>query len=322
VKLTCKSDESEYKHFGNEVKLSVVTTLYKSSPHVEEFVRQIFESAVSITNDLELIIVDDGSPDDSLDKAIKLKNEYGAIKIIQLSRNFGHHEAILTGLEHTNGDLVFLMDSDLEESPEDVTKFFHKMKEDTDADVIYGVQRQRNKGLADRLMGYMYYRLFNLLSDIQIPRNLTTTRLMSRAYVDALLAHGEADVLLSGLWARTGFTQVPLEVEKKYKGSSSYNLNKQLRLLVRSVTSFSAKPLVYIFYLGLSISLVAFMASLWFIYRKLFHHVGVGGWTSLFVSVWFIGGLLTLSIGVVGIYIERIFRQVKLRPRTIIKKIH
>lgn len=304
------------------MKLSIVTTLFNSAPYIEDFVRRIVESATRITDDIELVIVDDGSPDDALDKILKMKNQYGAVKVIQLSRNFGHHEAILTGLEHTDGDFVFLMDCDLEESPEDLTKYYYKLEEETDTDVIYGVQRQRNKGVADRLLAYMYYWVFNLLSDFEIPRNLTTTRLMSRTYVDALLTHGEADVLLSGLWARTGFKQIPLEVEKKYKGSSSYSLNKQLRLLVRSVTSFSAKPLVYIFYLGLSISLIAFMASLWFIYRKLFHHVGVGGWTSLFVSVWFIGGLLTLSIGVVGIYIERIFRQVKLRPRTIIKKIY
>jgi putative glycosyltransferase len=213
------------------------------------------------------------------------------------------------------------MDCDLEEAPEDLARFVATMNENPEVDVVYGVQRQRSKGAIDKLLGRAYYKAFNLLSAIEIPRNLTTTRLMSRVFVDALLEHEEVDVLLSGLWANTGFRQVPLEVEKKFKGTTSYDLRRQLRILVRSITSFSAKPLVYIFYLGLTISFIAFLAIVWITYQKLFAHVGLGGWTSLFVSIWFIGGLLMLSVGVVGIYVERIFRQVKQRPRTIIKKI-
>lgn len=303
------------------MKLSVVSTLYKSSAFIEEFIARTVATAKSLTSDLELVIVDDGSPDDSLKKVLKLKSSYPTMKVIQLSRNFGHHEAILTGLHYAQGDLIFLMDCDLEEAPEDLTRFVAAMKEDPEIDVVYGVQRQRSKGFLDKLLGRAYYKVFNLLSAMEIPRNLTTTRLMSRSFVDALLEHEEVDVLLSGLWANTGFRQVPLEVEKKFKGTTSYDLSRQLKILVRSITSFSGKPLVYIFYLGLIISLIAFVAIVWITYEKLFAHVGLSGWTSLFVSIWFIGGLLMLSVGVVGIYVERIFRQVKQRPRTIVKKI-
>lgn len=303
------------------MKLSVVSTLYNSSAFIEEFIARSAASAASLTSEVEFVIVDDGSPDDSLKKVLKLRSSFPTMKIIQLSRNFGHHEAIMTGLSHAQGNLIFLMDCDLEEAPEDLARFVAKMNEDRDIDVVYGVQRQRSKGFLDKLLGWIYYRTFNLLSALEIPQNLTTTRLMSRGFVDALLEHQEVDVLLSGLWANTGFKQVPLEVEKRFKGSTSYDLRRQLRILVRSITSFSAKPLVYIFYLGFSISLIAFLAIMWFTYEWLFGHVGVGGWTSLFVSIWFIGGLLMLSVGVVGIYVERIFRQVKQRPRTIIKNI-
>jgi putative glycosyltransferase len=303
------------------MKLSIVSTLYKSSPFIEEFIARSAAAAALVTSDLELVIVDDGSPDDSLKKALELKPLHPKMKIIQLSRNFGHHEAILTGLRHAQGDLIFLIDCDLEEAPEDLARFVETMEKDPEVDVVYGVQRQRSKGVLDRLLGRAYYRVFNLLSDIEIPRNLTTMRLMSRRFVDALLEHDEVDVVLSGLWASTGFRQIPLEVEKKFKGTTSYDLRRQLRMLVRSVTSFSAKPLVYIFSLGLTISFIAFLAIVWITYQKLFAHVGLGGWTSLFVSIWFIGGLLMLSVGVVGIYVERIFRQVKQRPRTIVKKI-
>lgn len=304
------------------MKLSIVTTLYKSSSHIEEFITRILACAAKAANDVELVIVDDGSPDNSLAKVLKLKEHRTNIKAIQLSRNFGHHEAILTGLAQADGDLVFLIDCDLEESPEDLTRFLAEMKSRVDVDVVYGVQKQRGKGFADRILGHVYYGLFNFFSEIKIPRNLTTTRLMSRDYVRGLLQHEEADVVLSGLWANTGFHQVPLEVEKRFKGTSTYDLKRQIALMVSSVTSFSSKPLVYIFYLGVIISIVACAAILWILYRKIFHQIGVGGWASLIASIWFIGGLLMLSVGVVGIYMERIFRQVKQRPRTIIKKVY
>lgn len=304
------------------MKLSIVTTLYKSAPYIEEFVSRAMTTAEALAEEVELIVVDDGSPDDALNKVVKQKEQFGNLKVIQLSRNFGHHEAILTGLKYADGDYVFLMDCDLEENPEDLQMFHDRMRENPDADVVFGIQTKRHKGLLDRLFGRLYYWMFNFLSDIRIPENLATTRLMTRAYVDALLQYDEVDALLSGLWASTGFNQLPIEVDKKYKGDSSYNLARQINLVVRSITSFSAKPLVYIFYVGVIISLIAFIAILWFVYQKIFHDVGVSGWTSLFVSLWFIGGLLILSIGVVGVYIERIFRQVKQRPRSIVKKIY
>lgn len=304
------------------MQLSIVSTLYKSAPYIEEFISRVAACANAITSDLQLIIVDDGSPDDALEKVLKLKKSYPYMRVVQLSRNFGHHEAILAGLQQAQGDFVFLMDCDLEEPPEDLSRFLTAMKENVDVDVIYGIQKRRTKGLVDRFFSAIYYKLFNLFSAVEIPRNLTTTRLMSRAYVHALLEHEEVDVVLSGLWANTGFRQLAIEVEKSFKGTSSYNLRRQLSLIVRSVTSFSAKPLVYIFYLGFVIFLAAIAGILWSVYQKVFNHVGLGGWTSLAVSIWFIGGLLMLSIGVVGIYVERIFRQVKRRPRTIIKRIY
>lgn len=304
------------------MQLSIVSTLYRSSPYIEEFISRALGSAKELFGDLQMVIVDDGSPDDALQKVLKMKATCPCLTIIQLSRNFGHHEAILTGLQHATGDLVFLMDCDLEEPPEDLSRFLMTMKENPGTDVVYGVQKQRSRGLSDRFLGGVYYKVFNLLSTVEIPKNLTTTRLMTRDYVRALLEHEEVDVVLSGLWASTGFKQVSIEVNKVFKGTSSYNLRRHLSLVVRSITSFSAKPLVYIFYIGFTIFCVALLTILWSLYRKVFHNVGVGGWTSMMVSVWFIGGLIMLSIGVVGIYIERIFRQVKQRPRTIVRKIY
>src|SRR5579862_6397788 len=126
------------------MQLTIVTTLYKSSAYIEKFISRVVACATPITTDLQLIIVDDGSPDDSLEKVLKLRVSYPYMKIVQLSRNFGHHEAILTGLQLAEGDLVFLMDCDLEEAPEDLARFIATMKENSDIDVVYGVQKQRS----------------------------------------------------------------------------------------------------------------------------------------------------------------------------------
>ena len=149
------------------MKLSIVTTLYKSSKYVDEFYERISKEAQKITNDYELIFVDDGSPDDSLEKAITLYQKNEKVRIIELSRNFGHHKAIMTGLSHAQGDFVFLIDVDLEERPELLSEFWHELQNDEGLDLVYGVQEKRKGRLFERVSGYFYYKLINHLSDIK-----------------------------------------------------------------------------------------------------------------------------------------------------------
>ena len=303
------------------MKLSIVTTLYFSEPYLEEFYSRICAVAEKITQDFEIILVNDGSPDKSLEIAITLHERDARVKVIDLSRNFGHHKAIMTGLSHSIGDLVFLVDCDLEEEPELLSRF-HEELNNSGADVVYGVQQKRKGRLFEQITGSIYYNLINFLSGYSIPKNLSTIRLMVKDYVASLIKHKDREIFLAGLWAITGYRQQPLAIEKHFKGKSAYNFGKKLNILVNSITSFSNKPLILIFYLGCMISILSGFAALYLIIRKLFFGTFLTGWPSLIVSVWMLGGLMLFCLGVIGIYLSRVFTEAKDRPYTIIRRIY
>lgn len=299
--------------------LSIVTTLYNSAPYLEEFHGRVCDVAGRIADDFEIVLVNDGSPDNSLEVALALRRTDARVRIVDLSRNFGHHKAMMTGLFHSRGELVFLLDSDLEEEPELLQKFYEELKR-TGADVVFGVQERRKGKLFERVSGSLYFKVFNLFSTHPIPRNHITARLMTRAYVVALTGHQEREFVMSGLWALTGFRQVSLEVTKHYKGKSAYGFGRKVSHLVNAITSFSNKPLVLIFYLGCLILFISSIAAIDLILRKLLFGTLLEGWASLIVSIWLLGGLTIFCLGVIGIYLSKIFIEVKQRPYTIVKQ--
>jgi putative glycosyltransferase len=301
------------------MRLSIVATLYRSARHLEEFHARVSAAAARFTPDYEIVLVNDGSPDDSLDVALKVFEQDGHVRIIDLARNFGHHKAMMTGLAEARGDLVFLIDSDLEEPPELLTEFAQALQ-DGQADVVYGVQDQRRGGLVERVSGWVFFKVFNLLSEQRIPENLVTVRLMTRRYVSALVAHRERKMMIAGLWALTGFTQIARTVARGAKGQTSYSFSRKVSLLVDSITSFSDRPLVLIFYLGLAIGGTASLAAVYLVVRRLFFGVALPGWPSLIVSIWMLGGLMLICLGIIGIYLSKIFIETKQRPYTIVRQ--
>ncbi len=304
------------------MNLSIVTTMYYSSPHIQEFYDRICAIAKKITEDYEIILVNDGSPDKSLDIAVALYEKDPKVRVIDLSRNFGHHKAMMTGLMHADGELVFLIDCDLEEEPELLERFYVEHKKNDDVDVVYGVQKKRKGRFFENISGNIFFLMFNLFSNHPVPANLVTARLMSKRYVDNLVKHRDREVFMAGLWAITGFKQVPLMVTKHDKGNSSYNLRRKISLLVNSITSFSNKPLVFIFYLGSMILFVSIVSILYLVIRKVFFGAILAGWPSLIATIWFLGGLTIFCVGVIGIYLSRIFMESKERPYTIIRQIY
>jgi putative glycosyltransferase len=302
------------------MSVSIVATLYRSAEHLEAFHRRATAAARALDERYELVLVNDGSPDESLDMAAALARRDPAVKVIDLSRNFGHHKAMMTGLAHATGDHIFLIDSDLEEDPE-LLSHFHEEMQRTQADVVFGVQARRKGGAVERFTGALYYRLFNALSSHPIPPNLLTVRLMTRRYLNALLDHRERELNIGGLWAITGFRQHAVVVTKHSSGATTYDLRRKVGHLVDSVTSFSNKPLVFIFYLGTTISVLASIAAAVLIARRVFFGVLLAGWPSLIVSVWLLGGLTLLCLGILGIYLAKVFTETKQRPYTIIRQI-
>lgn len=303
------------------MKLSIVTTMYYSAPYIKEFYERLSKSADKITYDYEIIFVNDGSPDNSLDVVLELRNNDKKIKIIDLSRNFGHHKAIMTGLAHAKGELIFLIDCDLEEEPELLTNFNKVLKEKS-VDVVYGIQEKRKGKWFEKISGYIFYKLFNAISNYPMSNNPVTARLMSKRYVNNLVEHKDVEIFLAGLWAITGFDQFAIPIEKHNKNSTTYTTRKKISVLVNSITSFSIKPLIYIFYLGFFISFSAFIGVIVLIVRKILFSTFLSGWPSLIASIWLMGGFTIISIGILGIYISKIFMEVKRRPYTIIRHIY
>jgi putative glycosyltransferase len=302
------------------MELSIVATLFRSAKTVEEFCRRSIAAAEQVAGEFEIVLVDDGSPDESLEIACRLAERDARIRVVELSRNFGHHKAMMTGLEYAEGQLVFLIDSDLEEAPELLLQF-HEELQSRDVDVVYGFQRQRKGGLFERVTGAVSYWLINLLIQNPIPRNHLTVRLMKRDYVRALLQHRETQTIIGGLWVITGFRQAGTPVTKLQTSPTTYSLRHRCTALIDSVTNFSETPLIAIFYLGLAISVLSAIMGMFLVVWKLAGGA-VDGWASVMMSVWFLGGLIIFSVGTIGLYVSKIFLETKNRPYTIVRRIH
>lgn len=304
------------------MKLSVVATLYHSAPYIAEFHRRASAAARQlVADDYEIVLVNDGSPDNSLDLAVQLAESDAHVVVVDLSRNFGHHKAMMTGLAHATGEHVFLIDSDMEEEPECLNGFSEQMLNDP-CDVVYGVQEQRKGSWFERWSGQWFYRFFKALTGMALPENAVTARLMTRRYVQALLRHEEREVFMAGLWHITGFVQRPQTVKKHSTSGTTYTFRRKMALLVNSVTSFSNAPLVGIFYVGVSISLIALCYIAYLFIHWIFLAKPLSGWTSVMASIWLLGGMVISFIGIVGIYLSKIFSETKQRPYTIVRQVH
>lgn len=313
-------DQSGIPHPG--VNLSIVTTLYRSAAFIAEFYSRITAAAEAITQDYEVIFVNDGSPDDSLQRVMAIAGNDPHVKVIDLSRNFGHHPAILAGLSHASGERVYLIDVDLEEQPEWLPTFWTTL-EASDADVVYGVQKERKGSFFKRHTGALFYTLFNFASQTELPRNACTVRLMKKAYVQAILSLTETNVFLAGLFYWAGFKQIGITVDKSLRPSrSTYTLGRLVTLFVDALTSFSAYPLKAVFFIGTFITAASMMAGAYMIVRKLLYpHLLLSGYSSIMVSVWFLGGLIICFLGIIGVYLSAMFAETKQRPRYLIRSV-
>jgi putative glycosyltransferase len=299
-------------------RLSIVTSMYNSAPFIEEFCRRSIDAASKLTADFEIVLVSDGSPDDSLRRALEVRAREPRVRVIELSRNFGHHKALMTGLARAGGELVFLVDCDLEEEPEWLLTF-HEVLTATGCDVVYGVQDARKGSWLERTAGGLFFRVFNTMLTHPIPVNVVTARLMRQPYVRALVAHEDQEICLAGLWVLAGFDQRPVTVRKHTRAGSSYTTRKRVSVFVNAITSFSNRPLIYIFQVGVAVMLLSIAAGIILLYRSLTGGIGVPGWASIMVSIWFLGGLTIFCVGVIGVYLAKVFTETKRRPYTVVR---
>ena len=304
------------------MRLSIVTTMYYSKIYLKEFYDRALATLSDLNISYEFIFVDDGSPDDSLGVVLKLQESDPNIKIIELSRNFGHQRAIMTGLKYAKGDAIFLIDCDLEENPELLKVFWAKLTSEPNLDVVYGVQIKRKGKWFERISGRLFYKLLSALSPVPYPADTLTARVMSRPFVDAVLSFQEKELDLWGVFALAGFTQRGVPVLKHDKGSSTYTFKKKLKRAIEIITSFSHRPLYLTFLLGFFSFFIAITNILIIAYKKWILGVNVEGWASILASIWIVGGMILLVLGIFGIYLSKMFLEIKGRPLTTIRNIY
>jgi len=271
--------------------------------------------------DYEIVLVNDGSPDDSLGHALDLKRDFHELVIVDLSRNFGHHHALQAGIQLARGDLVFIIDCDLEVDPSILPAFLLRQR-DTQADLVYGYQESRKGGWFERLSGGLFWKSFNWLSETKIPENILTAQVMTRRFVEALLQMGDRNLFLVGMLTWTGFDQIGIPIAKKHRdGPSTYSLAKRLRLTITAVSSFSSQPLIWLFNAGVAITILSLGFAAYLVVRKLLFNDALLGFTSMMAMMALSLGVITTGLGTLGIYLGTIFRQVQNRPNYIVKDI-
>lgn len=305
---------------GKIRQLSVVTSAYRSEETIEAFLQRVLDVATPLADSVEVIVVDDGSPDRSAEITRNFADRDGRVALVQLSRNFGHHRALITGLEYARGDVVFLIDSDLEENPENLIEMLALMRKEG-ADVVYGVQRVRRGGLIERISGQIFYSAFSLLSEINLPRNVATMRVMTGRYVRSFLRFKDHNPVLVPLSLLAGYRQIAYQFEKKSSSETTYSIRRRFSLLLLALTSFSGRPLLLIFWMSLTLSVASFLFGLFVVIRALTGAVQ-DGWSSLMAATVFFFSLNALLIGILGLYIKLILEEVKDRPRTVVQEVY
>ncbi len=303
--------------------ISVVVPVYCEQEVLPEFYRRMHAVLAALPAGIthELIFVNDGSKDKTLEILEDLTKTDSAVRVLDLSRNFGHQKAITAGIDYARGDAVVLIDADLQDPPEVIPQMIDAWRQG--AHVVYGVRRRRPGESSFKLAtAWLFYRMINRLSDVTLPQDAGDFRLMDRLVVDALKGIREDNRYLRGLIAWLGFTQqaLPYDRDARYAGESKYPLFKMMRLAVDGMTGFSERPLRLATFLGFGVVIASALLTIWAVIARFIYPDTQRGWASLMVAILFLGGTQLLSVGILGEYIGRIYREAKHRPLYVVKK--
>lgn len=301
------------------IELSIVVPIYNEEKNIPILYQRLKDVASSITDNHELIFVNDGSRDASLFELMKLTETDDKAFYINFSRNFGHQIAVTAGLDHSRGKAVVIIDGDLQDPPELIPEMYKKHKEGYE--VVYAQRSKRNgESWFKKITAKCFYRILRKSTNINIPVDTGDFRLIDRKIVDCLKQMPEQNKFLRGQIAWLGFRQtaVMFERQERIHGTTGYPFSKMLKFALDGITGFSDKPLAFVTRAGLFISLISFLIIIYAIFAHYALQQTITGWTSLIVSSMFIGGIQLLSIGIIGEYISRINKNVLNRPLYIV----
>jgi len=306
----------------NKPEISIVIPTYCEEGNISELYNQLESELKKVEiHSFEIIYVNDGSHDDSLTKIKELTVRDNRVKFIHFSRNFGHQNALRAGLDFAQGAAVISMDADLQHPPELIATLIEQWRAGNK--VVY-TKRKDTSDLSffKKLTSKMFYKLVNYLSETKLEEGTADFRLLDRSVVEALKNFNENNLFYRGIIPGLGFKQHGVEYipNERFSGNTKYTFSKMVRFALTGITSSSAKPLYFSIYLGAFLALCSFFYALYAIYVSLFTTEAVAGWTSTIASILFIGGIQLMMLGIVGVYLGKLFSESKKRPNYIIEE--
>ncbi len=301
-------------------RVSLIFPVYNEEAVLPLLYRRVRQVIDQLEYEAEVILVNDGSWDTSLDMMEHFHSEDSRFKILDFSRNFGHQVAITAGIDFATGDAVILMDADLQDPPEILPQFLSKWEEGYQ--VVYAVRKNRKEHIFKRMAYSVFYRILQKISNIQIPLDSGDFCLMDRIVVDTLKSMQERNRFVRGLRSWTGFRQVGLEYDRdqRHGGEVKYTFTKLLKLALDGIFSFSFLPLKLASYMGFLVSGVSFLGIIIYLYKKLLVGGEPRGFPTLAILILFMGGIQLLFLGIIGEYIGRIYDEVKRRPTYVVRR--
>ncbi|MFA6020128.1 MAG: glycosyltransferase family 2 protein [Rhodospirillales bacterium] len=303
--------------------LSIIVPFYNEGPNVEALFAKLTPMLEGLGLAWEVVCVNDGSRDDTLNRLLAAHGRDERIKVVDLSRNFGKELALSCGLAHTRGDAVIPMDADLQHPPEAIQMMLEKWREGYD--VVYAVRHARvGQSLASRLFAKAFYWVFENLAEVPLPREAGDFRLMDRKVVDVINRMPERSRFMKGIFAWVGFRQIgiPYQQGERVAGGTKWGFLKLLSFALDGLTSFSTFPLRVWSYIGGAIAVLAFFYIVIRLIRTLLYGVDIPGYESILIIMLFLGGMQLLTLGILGDYIGRVFNEVKGRPLWIVRSRH
>jgi glycosyltransferase involved in cell wall biosynthesis len=312
---------------SDNIEFSVVVPVYNEEENISELYRRLTSVMESLCEGMnkpadcyEIIMVDDGSKDNSWRVIEEIHVGDKRVKGISFSRNFGHHIAITAGMDYVKGRAVVLLDGDLQDPPEEIPRLFEKFREGYD--LVYGIRQERKDPVFKKLTSYLFWWILRKFSGVDIPQGQTMLRILSRRLVGVLKEMREHARFVHGMMAWAGFKTTTLEIKHnpRVRGKSKYNVQKMFKLAFHAVTSFSTVPLRLATYMGFASSLISFIVGVYFLYKKIAYGIPVLGYASIIISLFFVGGIQLLVLGLFGEYLGRTYQELQKRPLYIVRE--
>lgn len=303
------------------IEISVVVTVYNSQPVLSELIARLTSTLEGTGDSYELIFIEDRGRDSAwtLLKAAALTDK--RVRVARMARNFGQHNAITAGIYLSKGRYVVLMDGDLQDKPEIIPKLLAEIRQNK-TEIVYVRRINRGESLFKRVTSRMFHALFSRMSGIRVDAAIGTYRIMSRLVCDSYRQFGEVNKFVGGIFYWMNFPAGYLDVEyqARQQGRSTYNLIRLIKLAQLAIVSFSNKPLNLAVYLGFISSMLSFLLGAYFIFNKVFYQINLTGYSSLIVSIYFIGGIILMVLGIIGQYVGQIYDQVRARPEFLLQE--